>query len=1241
MKKFNFLHLTFILLSFLPILVIAQNGDLRYSFIPNSPNEYILRIEDDSIIIQDIFWQHDTNMLVEYQSSGIIPQVPSQNDDLLEETIWLPDNAGTLPLELCYNLYHNKLYVYDFGRQIIIVDLTSGEITGKILVSEKGNFENSTLQVLFPYQKLLAYNAEYDKLYCISPDHNLVIIDGVSDNIIEEKQPGYDGYLFHNIIYDDELEKLFWSQSSISPGNSRIRAYDGNSNSLLDELEFTGTLNPIFDIISNPEDPEILYASTHQGFYVFDANDLSTIDHTITASPGQMGKLTYNSVNNSVYANMYNGQEILVFNGSNGTLIESIPVPFERVLSSAFNPSFNKIYFMGVDDDLEFGKDRLYFLDCATDNLTYDIFPGNGMNYCDENDMLYIASFLPIADGSKFYLRKYNGETNQLVTEIQNEGGGWVLDVFINEESNKVYFGNFQGGTIGCYDYDLNLQPDGITNTGMKAAAGIYNKLNNSIYVPNYDSPDNHSLVSVIDGNNNNIIAELKAGRYINEMTLNELTNKIFISQGTDNSISVINCNNNTVSQSPIVLNSDSPNQIISGPDYKVYVGCNGAINVLNAFTEDVTSVISFEGFINDFIRIPKENFIIACTEDGKLIGINGVTNELDWTITLPYDGYKTRQLLISNGKLYILKSSGYYSDIDIYTIQTNTMTLNYLKSLFLEASYKLCKSLSNEIFAISHSEISIIDNADEISDEKIDIDGGIYDIVYNESNNRFYVYYNKDIPYNSHYRDLQVNVYDASSYSLLSSIYLDQQIAPYARFGVERSFEILLLYPNSIIPNWMVFDSQDNKMFIQNNSFSNVSVIECASETATYRPGFNWVSFPTLDRSNGNPSPETVLGGMTPNPATMTITGLPDKSNQTISKQKDINNNWTGGLDAIESQRGYKLELPADPFVLNYNLEMSGTRLDPQTSINVYKGFENWVGYFPFNSQSPYEAFADLLPDDLEIARGYDWILTYINFGIQPKSWIVFPQGAQIRHGDMVIVEVNKDRSFTWGQSGQGSSPGQISAPENFSYSEEADYTPILIELDENEMPDEIGAFVNDTCIGACTVSSSDSLSFLRAYMAGEEGDSVSFQLHYPTKSTQVEKVKTYYVFNEESQLKEKRPIKVGENKRIYRVSFKEGTGNSIFEPKPEITVSAYPNPSSNIVNIVYFLPSEMEVRIEILDLYGRSIAIPEQGKMAQGAHRLIWNIRDILGNKIKPGMYSIRLTAANTAVSKKIVIN
>jgi hypothetical protein len=73
---------------------------------------------------------------------------------------------------------------------------------------------------------------------------------------------------------------------------------------------------------------------------------------------------------------------------------------------------------------------------------------------------------------------------------------------------------------------------------------------------------------------------------------------------------------------------------------------------------------------------------------------------------------------------------------------------------------------------------------------------------------------------------------------------------------------------------------------------------------------------------------------------------------------------------------------------------------------------------------------------------------------------------------------------------------------------------------------------------------------------------------------------------------------------------------------------IRTFPNPFSDMVDIAYTLHDADNVKIEISDLFGRSLACLFTGNQSKGDQQIEWNGHDEDGNELAPGIYLIRLT-------------
>lgn len=81
------------------------------------------------------------------------------------------------------------------------------------------------------------------------------------------------------------------------------------------------------------------------------------------------------------------------------------------------------------------------------------------------------------------------------------------------------------------------------------------------------------------------------------------------------------------------------------------------------------------------------------------------------------------------------------------------------------------------------------------------------------------------------------------------------------------------------------------------------------------------------------------------------------------------------------------------------------------------------------------------------------------------------------------------------------------------------------------------------------------------------------------------------------------------------------------------------YPNPFNPQTAIAFSLPERLNVKLEVFDMLGRSVATLAEGPMTAGSHTLIWNGRDRAGRTVSSGVYLYRLTAGSYAETKKML--
>ena len=82
-------------------------------------------------------------------------------------------------------------------------------------------------------------------------------------------------------------------------------------------------------------------------------------------------------------------------------------------------------------------------------------------------------------------------------------------------------------------------------------------------------------------------------------------------------------------------------------------------------------------------------------------------------------------------------------------------------------------------------------------------------------------------------------------------------------------------------------------------------------------------------------------------------------------------------------------------------------------------------------------------------------------------------------------------------------------------------------------------------------------------------------------------------------------------------------------------LSLTNYPNPMSNLTNIVYTLPSSTLVELNIYDITGNKIATLIHSEQSSGNYKVIWN-----GSGLSNGLYYLQLRTSSGVATNKIII-
>jgi hypothetical protein len=420
--------------------------------------------------------------------------------------------------------------------------------------------------------------------------------------------------------------------------------------------------------------------------------------------------------------------------------------------------------------------------------------------------------------------------------------------------------------------------------------------------------------------------------------------------------------------------------------------------------------------------------------------------------------------------------------------------------------------------------------------------------------------------------------------------------------------------------------------------SFQNTPLIDTMDTyNLKIKPGWNWISFPRLERDGGDPPAQQVLEKIRPFPSSIYMENLPLIEGYYQTQNIAYSGiGWEGDLLDLHSTYGYKYST-SNQYV-SYQ-PMLGTILDPEITIQLWSDKENWVGYFPTWPQSPFDALASVL-DKLTLIKHHDWVCVKESSQMlgpgepDPTCWIC-SKTSPLKYADMLILECSENVTLQWGEE-FSAEMHDLQEPEHFTYSETSDYAPIFIELDSNDQPLEIGAYVGDSCIGATVVETGDSVIMIRGYLPEQTSGTITFEKYYGSEKALPARISDYYVKNNATGIREKRAIDSREKSKYYQVSFKKESNAPILANP--IKINFYPNPCPGAGTIEYFLPDDSDVTFEVLDVYGRKVNSLVFSNQQSGSYSTIWP-RLSPGGSLQ-GVFLLRMFACGNSLTTKLIL-
>jgi hypothetical protein len=418
--------------------------------------------------------------------------------------------------------------------------------------------------------------------------------------------------------------------------------------------------------------------------------------------------------------------------------------------------------------------------------------------------------------------------------------------------------------------------------------------------------------------------------------------------------------------------------------------------------------------------------------------------------------------------------------------------------------------------------------------------------------------------------------------------------------------------------------------------------LIQSRIDTIRFKRDYNWISFPRLPMQSGTNTNQPVTAD---NIVDILVPGLPDYFELLYDDDENPvlqyeNNNWlepnTPETYNLYSSNGYKLKT-LEPE--NTEITIDGPRLEPDTAIDLQYG-ENWVGYWLTESQNIDDAFGEEHFEKVVSVKAEDWEWCDMSSqrGVDPGP-AYYPMRA-LEYGKGYVIRLREAiQGFQW-QTGAPVMAAGIPEPENFEFNKLADYETVIIDTIEGggEIT-EIGAFIDDVCVGAAVVT-----EYPVQILTYVDGVSRSPELSFEVVTGQrgLKHQADYKTLNLDSGLFEDISCILGRfDHNIIRLDL---TGS--IEPEGELVPSSvkldgnYPNPFNPETKISFSLPTEQKIELTVYNLKGQKVRQLIKGDFIPGQHSVVWNGKNENGCNVASGVYFYQLKTKEKELTKKMLL-
>lgn len=270
-----------------------------------------------------------------------------------------------------------------------------------------------------------------------------------------------------------------------------------------------------------------------------------------------------------------------------------------------------------------------------------------------------------------------NNTINIYLKDLKYKNGGFManlirrkmgpLDLVVDEALNLFVLNSYDESVI-----KVDLDSGTINKIASVGKNPVCIRIfNEKIYVLNCDS----NSLSIIDKKTNELIEEIYLGEKPTDLQIDEIENKLYITNSNQNSITILNLFDLTMEN--IKLNSQPIRIIIDKEDIYVLSYLNNGITNYSALstinkTFNKITCKNIKGIYIDFIKVEGNLFLLSNPEDGYLYKFNNNKGELKRYIFL---GGMPNRMEFDYGRNYLYVTDLLNNYIQFIDLEKSTIT--------------------------------------------------------------------------------------------------------------------------------------------------------------------------------------------------------------------------------------------------------------------------------------------------------------------------------------------------------------------------------------------------------------------------------------------------------------------------------------------------------------------------------------------------------------------------------------